>query len=147
MSQAALLSVAIYERLKNITTANGYHTNITQVYGVQQNKPDSAKPPYILMRIGEDRLTKRLGDKSQRAASYAIEGVLGRIATLGDLQKLHHDILKALCFGAVPLINQQRSEWLGEESAEFDPPESSGAPGSTVHSVVCTLEINYIENY
>lgn len=120
--------------------------DIAPVYGARTIKPDRIQPPYILLRIGEDELKRKNSKTLIRLAHYEIEGVLARSASLQDLQQLHHDILTALVM-ALPLISPQPAEWLDSESTEYEPRDGSGAPGSTVRSLIVSLAINYIEPY
>lgn len=143
MTRATDLSEAILARLAGISVANGFHIDIQSVYGFGERKPDRAQPPYLLVRIGADEVVKRSCNTAQRLATYSIEGVLSRAASLQDLQRLHHDILRSLGMGQLPIVNRQRAEWLADESVEFDPEQN----GSTTRTMVCTLQINYLEEY
>lgn len=143
MTRATDLSEAILARLAAISVASGFHTDIQSVYGFGERKPDRAQPPYLLVRIGEDVSLKRSCNTAQRLATYIIEGVLSRSASLADLQRLHHDILLSMGAGQLPIVSRQRAEWLAEESVEFDPEQN----GSTTRTLLCTLQINYLEEY
>ncbi|NHN78567.1 hypothetical protein HA520_14985 [Azotobacter chroococcum] len=143
MTRATDLSEAILARLAAISVANGFHTDIQSVYGFGERKPDRALPPYLLVRIDADEAIKRSCNTAQRMATYSIEGVLSRAAGLQDLQRLHHDILRSLGMGQMPIVSRQRAEWLAEESVEFDPDQN----GSTARTLICTLQIHYLEEY
>ena len=143
MTRATELSEALEQRLEAIKQAAGFHTEVAGVYGFGKNKPDKAPLPFLLMRItGDDKEDERAG-KFLRAATYQIEGVLPRTATLQDLQQLHHDIIKTIGADPLPMIRPLASGWLSEESTEYDPDND----GSTYRSVVVTVTLRYVETY
>lgn len=143
MSKATDLSQAIETRLGAIKQAAGFNTEIMGVYGFGQNKPDKAPLPCIMVRVAEDVKESEVGNKWQRSATYQIQGVFPRTATLQDLQRLHHDIIKTIGADPLPMLRPLASGWQFEESAEFDP-ESEG---STFRNVVVSLTMRYIETY
>lgn len=143
MTKATELSEAILARLEAITPDNGYHTAVARVYGFGETKPDAAPKPYILARIASDDLEKAVGTKGSRAVTYQLEGVMPRSASLQDLQRLHHDILKTLGVDTLPGVRPLESGWLFEESAEFDPDQN----GSTSRTVISTVTLRYVETY
>ena len=141
MTRATDLSEAINARLAAITPADGYSTAVAAVYGFGDVKPDKAPLPCVLVRISSDEMGRAIGSKVSRTATYEIEGVMSRSASLQDLQRLHHDIIKTLGADTLPGVRPLDSGWLFEESAEFDP-----EPGGTLRSVVSTVTIQYIES-
>lgn len=143
MTSATDLSEAVEVRLDAIKTAGGYHTEVARVYGFGEKKPDKAPMPYILARIQSDELEKAVGTKGSRIIVYQFEGVLPRTASLQDLQRLHHDILKTLGVETLPNVRPLPNGWMFEESAEFDPDTN----GETLRTVVSTVTLRYVETY
>lgn len=143
MSNAALLTDQVKAALQQISTANGYSTNLTGIYLFGENKPDSVPPPYLLVRVAADELQDFKGTSALRLATYEIEGVMSRAGTLQDLQRLHHDVIKALGLGKLPTARPINTAWPFEESAEFEPDQG----GSTTRRVTSTVTLRYAEKY
>lgn len=143
MSKAALLTDQVKAALQQISTANGYNTNLTGIYLFGESKPDSVAPPYLLVRVASDELQDFKGTSALRLATYEIEGVMSRAGTLQDLQRLHHDVLKALGLGKVPTARPMNTGWPFEESAEFEPDQG----GSTTRRVTSSVTLRYAEQY
>ena len=143
MSNAALLTDQVKAALQQISTANGYNTNLTGIYLFGESKPDSVAPPYLLVRVASDELQDFKGTSALRLATYEIEGVMSRAGTLQDLQRLHHDVLKALGLGKVPTARPMNTSWPFEESAEFEPDQG----GSTTRRVTSSVTLRYAEQY
>lgn len=143
MSNAALLTDQVKTALQQISTANGYNTNLTGIYLFGESKPDSVAPPYLLVRVASDELQDFKGTSALRLATYEIEGVMSRAGTLQDLQRLHHDVLKALGLGKVPTARPMNTGWPFEESAEFEPDQG----GSTTRRVTSSVTLRYAEQY
>ena len=143
MSNAALLTDQVKAALQQISTANGYNTNLTGIYLFGESKPDSVAPPYLLVRVASDELQDFKGTSALRLATYEIEGVMSRAGTLQDLQRLHHDVLKALGLGKVPTARPMNTGWPFEESAEFEPDQG----GSTTRRVTSSVTLRYAEQY
>lgn len=143
MSKATELSQAIETRLDAIKQAAGFNTELMGVYGFGENKPDNAPLPCILVRVAEDVKESEVGNKWMRSVTYQIKGVFKRSASLQDLQRLHHDIIKTIGANPLPEVRPLASGWQFEESAEFDP-ESEG---STLRNLVVSLTMRYIETY
>lgn len=143
MSKAALLTDQVKAALQQISTANGYNTNLTGIYLFGESKPDSVAPPYLLVRVASDELQDFKGTSALRLATYEIEGVMSRAGTLQDLQRLHHDVLKALGLGKVPTARPMNTSWPFEESAEFEPDQG----GSTTRRVTSSVTLRYAEQY
>ena len=143
MSKAALLTDQVKAALEQISTANGYNTNLTGIYLFGESKPDSVAPPYLLVRVASDELQDFKGTSALRLATYEIEGVMSRAGTLQDLQRLHHDVLKALGLGKVQTARPMANGWPFEESAEFEPDQG----GSTTRRVTSSVTLRYAEQY
>ena len=143
MSKAALLTDQVKAALQQISTVNGYNTNLTGIYLFGESKPDSVAPPYLLVRVASDELQDFKGTSALRLATYEIEGVMSRAGTLQDLQRLHHDVLKALGLGKVPTARPMNTGWPFEESAEFEPDQG----GSTTRRVTSSVTLRYAEQY
>lgn len=143
MSNAALLTDQVKTALQQISTANGYNTNLTGIYLFGENKPDSVPPPYLLVRVASDEMIDFKGNDALRAVTYEIEGVISRAGTLQDLQKLHRDILKALGLGKLPGARPLANGWPYEESAEFEPDQG----GSATRRVTSSITLRYVEKY
>ncbi len=143
MSKGSDLSAAIEAKLSLIKAVNGYATDIAGVYGFSQPKKDGAPCPYLLVRVAEDSGSERSGSKVKRQAIYEVQGVFSRTATLQDLQRCNHDILRSLGYGDLPPGRELIQGEIVEESAEFDPDTS----GSTTRSVTSRLTIQYVEAY
>ena len=143
MSNAALLTDQVKTALQQISVANGYNTNLTGIYLFGESKPDSVAPPYLLVRVASDELQDFKGTSALRLATYEIEGVMSRAGTLQDLQRLHHDVLKALGLGKVPTARPMNTGWPFEESAEFEPDQG----GSTTRRVTSSVTLRYAEQY
>ncbi|UQY33593.1 hypothetical protein K8U54_17990 [Pseudomonas fulva] len=143
MSRAAELSTAIMERLSSIKPADGFNTQIDRVYGFGDVKPERAQPPYLLVRIAGDSLKEMAGTVASREVTYEIEGVLGRDASLQDLQHLHYDVLVTLGTGQLPHISPLKTGRPFEESAEFTPDVN----GSNARSFVSSVTLVYVERY
>lgn len=143
MTSAAQLSTAIEVRLGSIGPGTGFHTDIRAVYGFGKPKPDAAPFPCLLVRIASDVREGGVGSKILRAVTYQIEGVMARTASLQDLQRLHHDLIKAIGADPLPMVRALANGWLFEESAEFDPDND----GSTYRTVVSSITLRYIETY
>lgn len=143
MSKATELSEAIETRLDAIKQAAGFNTEIMGVYGFGQNKPDKAPLPCILVRVAEDVKESEVGNKWQRSATYQIQGVFPRTASLQDLQRLHHDIIRAIGADTLPMVRPLKNGWMMEESAEFDPETEGG----TYRNLVVSITLRYVETY
>lgn len=143
MSKSAALTDDVVRCLGEITQDNGYHTQIHGIYGAGQNKPDKAALPCIVIRIVEDESINRVGQTVQRSATYIVEAVFGRAASLQELQRCHRDILKSLGYGQVPQRRPLSPGWVGEESAEFDMAEDGGSH----RRVMAAISIQYVEQY
>lgn len=143
MTKGIDLTNAVAAQLATITTANGYATNIRAVYPFASVKPDSAPLPVILLRVESDEATgERAGRSVQRAATYEVEAVFPRTATLQDLQQCQHDILMALGYGEIPPARDLVPGEVVQEGSEFDPGE-----GSPTRKLISTLVIHYVEKY
>lgn len=143
MTRGIALTDAIAANLATITTANGYATNIRAVYPFATVKPDSAPLPVILLRMESDETTgERAGRSVQRAATYQLECVFPRTATIQDLQQCQHDILMSLGYGEIPPARDLVPGEVVQEGSEFDPGE-----GSPTRKLISTLVINYVEKY
>lgn len=142
MTKATDLSDAIETNLAMITPANGYATAITAVYGFGLAKKDTAPLPCLLVRVGEDTAEQPVGNTCKRHAQYEIEGIFPRSASLQDLQRCHHDILRALGYGSQLPARALRAGTIVEEVAEFDP-----EPESDKRRLVSTITIRYVETY
>lgn len=143
MSAGAELSAAVESCLEQIAPANGYETDARGVYGFGQSKPDKAPSPYLLVRIGEDQSIERVGAKVRRQVRYDVQGVFSRTASLQDMQRCHHDILRSLGYGELPPGRHLLRGEIIEESAEYDP----DTDGSLMRSVVASITIQYFEQY
>ena len=143
MSAGAALSAAVESRLEQIVPANSYETDVRGVYGFGQSKPDKAPTPFLLVRIGEDQSIERVGCKVRRQVRYDVQGVCSRTASLQDLQRCHHDILRSLGYGELPPGRKLLSGEIVEESAEYDP----DTDGSLMRSVLASITIQYFEQY
>ena len=143
MSNAALLTDQVKTALQQISTANGYSTNLNGIYVFGESKPDSVTPAYLLVRVASDELIDFKGNAALRGVTYEIEGVISRAGTLQDLQKLHRDILKALGLGKLPASRPLASGWPFEESAEFEPDQG----GSATRRVTSSVTLHYAEKY
>ena len=142
MSKAAELSSALEECLAQISTANGYHTALQGIYGFGKTKKDGDPLPCLLVRIADDTAEERAGPSAKRLATYQIEGVFPRSASLQDLQRCHHDILRALGYGH-PVANRALvAGAVVDDSAEFDP-----EPEGTLRRVITSLSLRYVEAY
>jgi hypothetical protein len=143
MTKGTELSEALEARLEAINPANGFYTDIAGVYGFGKNKPDQAPLPCLLVRVVSDDREEEKAGKVLRSATYQIEGVLPSTASLQDLQRLHHDILKTIGVDPLPMVRPMPSGWLFDESSEFDP----DSDGSSYRTVVVTVTLRYIETY
>lgn len=143
MTKGTDLSTAIESRLQEISQANGYATTIAGVYGFGERVRDNSATPYLLARVADDSIEKLVGTTAARVAQYQIEAVFPRTASLQDLQRCHHDILRTLGAGGTlpdrPLIPGKAFE----ESAEFDPDQN----GSSARRLISTITIRYVEQY
>lgn len=143
MSKAATLTDAIVTCLSEIAPDAGYHTQIMDVYGAGKHKPDKAALPCIVLRLEDDSGENSVGTTAKRTATYIIEAVFPRSASLQDLQRCHHDILKSLGFGQAPQRRPLSPGWVGEESVQFDLAEDGG---SHVRAIAA-ISIQYVEQY
>lgn len=143
MTKATDLTDALEACLEQITVANGFATTVAAVYGFGKAKPDSAPTPCLLVRIAEDATESNVGKKCKRHVQYEVEGILARSATLQDLQRLHHDVLRAIGFGDILPARLLVPGEAIEESAEFD----TGSDGSTGRRVISRIALRYIETY
>lgn len=143
MSRGAELSVAIEAALALIHPDNGFVTDIKNVYGFSEAKPDKAPLPCLLVRISDDELVEFSAGKAKRNVVYEVHGIMSRAASLQDIQNLHHDILVALGQGQLPGSRPVKAGWPFEESAEFDP----GVDGVAQRSVISSVTFAYVETY
>ena len=143
MTRATDLSDAIEQSLEQITLANGFATDINAVYGFCKAKPDNAPLPCLVVSIGEDTIDGNVGKVCKRQVEYKIDGVFNRAASLQDLQRCHHDILRALGYGDLLPSRALSPGEVVEESAEFDP----DTDGSNLRRVSSSITIKYIEKY
>ena len=143
MSRSTELSTALEQRLEAISQAAGYSTEVAGVYGFGKAKPDKAPLPCLLVRVAEDVKEDQVGDKWLRAATYQVQGVFPRTATLQDLQRLHHDIIRSIGADPLPMVRPLANGWLMEESAEFDPETE----GSAYRNLMVSITLRYVETY
>lgn len=143
MSAGAELSAAIESCLQQICPANGYATDIRGVYGFGQRRPDTAPAPYLVVRVGEDQSVQRVGPKLRRQAVYEVQAFFGRSATLQDMQRCHHDILRSFGYGEIPPERTLQKGDIKEESVEYDP----DSDGSNLRTLIARITIEYIETY
>lgn len=143
MSRAAELSGTIEVCLGEISPSAGYHTEVRGVYGVGKVKPDKAGLPCIVVHLAEDEGSDRVGPTVKRVATYQIEAVFPRTATLQDMQLAHHDILRSLGYGQNLPDRPLKPGWIGEEAAEFDLAEDGGGH----RRAIATISIQYVEQY
>ena len=143
MTRASELADAIEAQLNKIRTADGFHHDIDRVYGFGQRKPDNVAPPFILIRILEDRTDETAGNAANRVVDYEIEGVMSRSSELRDLQLLHHDIMRSLGLGQFTHIRPIKPGFPFEESTEFEPDRD----GQPVRRLISTVTFRYVEKY
>lgn len=143
MTRATELSDALEQRLEAIKQAAGFHTELVGVYGFTKVKPDKAPLPCLLVQVTSDDPVEVAGNKISRSATYQIQGVLARSASLQDLQCLQHDIIKTIGADPLPGVRPLKSGWLFEESTEFDPEND----GSSYRTVVVSVTLRYVETY
>jgi len=143
MTRATDLTDGVERALGEISPAAGYQTEISAVYGVAEVKPDKAALPCVVVRINSDEGAQRVGQTVKRMVEYEIEAVFSRSAALQELQRCHHDILKALGYGQDLPARPLKPGWVGEESAQFD----LAPDGGTHRSVTVTVSLDYIEKY
>jgi hypothetical protein len=143
MTKATELSEALEVCLGQIRPGNGYATDIKAVYGFGEVKKDAAPLPCLLVIVTEDQSVERAGSRVKRTASYEVQGIFSRSASLQDLQRCHHDILLSLGFGDLPPGRALLQGEIVEETAEFEP----GIGGSSTRAVISRLVIRYIETY
>lgn len=143
MTRATELNAALLLCLGGINPAAGFSTDLRGIYGFGEAMKDTAPLPCLLVTVTEDQSGERSGNKVKRTASYEVQGVFNRSASLHDLQRCHHDILRSLGYGLLPPGRALLQGEIVEEAAEFD----SGAPGSGAHTVVSRLVIQYVETY
>lgn len=143
MTKATELSAAMAAALSAITPANGYATDVRGVYGFDEIKKDNAPLPCLLVRVIEDSAVSGSGRACKRLAQYEIEAVFSRSAALQDLQRCHHDILRALIYSDLLPTLAPLAASATEGAAEFDPDRD----GSTLRTMTCTLGLHYIEIY
>lgn len=143
MTRATDLTDAIEQCLMQISPSLGFATDIKGVYGFDKAKPDSAPMPCLLVRIGDDSTDGSVGKVCKRLAQYQVEAVFQRSASLQDMQRCHHDILRALGYGDLLPTRALQPGDVVEESAEFDP----GGGGTTSRRLISSITIKYIEKY
>lgn len=143
MSKSAELTDAIIGCLEDIIPDNGYHTALKGVYATGRTKPDKAPVPCLVVRIAEDEGSDRVGPTVKRSVTYIVECLFSRSATLQDMQRGHHDILRALGYGEVPQRRPLSQGWVGEEAVEFDMAEDGGS----YRRAIATISIQYVEKY
>lgn len=143
MTRATDLSDAIEQSLEQITPANGFATDIKAVYGFGKAKPDNAPLPCLVVSIGEDTIDGNVGKVCKRQVEYKIDGVFNRAASLQELQRCHHDILRSLGYGDLLPSRVLNPGEVIEESAEFDP----DTDGSNLRRVSSSITIKYVEKY
>lgn len=143
MTKATDLSAALEQRLQTIDTSTGYATNLQAVYGFGERVRDGAATPYLLVRLARDEVEQRAGRAVARIAQYEIEGVFARTASLQDLQRCQHDILRALGAGEILPDRPLKPGEPIEEAVEYDP-EQNGSPH---RRFISTLSIRYVEQY
>jgi hypothetical protein len=143
MTKATDLSEALAACLGQISPGNGYASDIKAVYGFGEVKKDTAPLPCLLVTVTEDQAAERVGSRVKRTASYEVQGIFSRSASLQDLQRCHHDILLSLGYGDLPPGRELLQGEIVEEAAEFDP----GIGGSNTRAVISRLVIRYIETY
>lgn len=140
MTVATELTRAIEARLQGIAPVNGYKTSLTGVF-LLKAVDDKQPAPYALLRISDDQTLEKLPRTAKRIASYEIEGVFPRSATLIEMQLFHDDVLRAI-------------GWAG---GEFDRPlpgqckqdtvEYPNDPAAPQRKVIVTLDVEYVEKY
>ncbi len=143
MTKGAELTEALETCLRNIAQVNGYLTDIKGVYGFAETKPDKAPLPCLLVTLESDDLDEMVGTTALRHAQYQICGVFPRNATLQDMQRCHHDILRSIGLGQLLPIRELKPGEGFEEGAVYE----SGKDGSTQRQVISTLSVRYVERY
>lgn len=140
MTVATELTRAIEARLQGIAPVNGYKTDLKAV-SLLKAVDDKQPVPYALLRISDDQTLEKQLRTARRQATFEIEGVFPRAATLTEMQLFHDDVLRAL-------------GWAG---GEFDRPlpgqckqdsvEYLNEPGATARKVIVTVDVEYVEKY
>lgn len=143
MTRGTELTAAVGVCLAEIAVANGYHTDIAQVYPGASGKPDKAPLPCILWRLNTDVLQERTGGTSKRVAAYQIEAYFSRTASDEEVQLCHHDILKAFGFDQAVPRKKLGPGVVQEEQATYQPAQE----GSTYKGLVCEIAVQYVEKY
>ncbi|AQZ96557.1 hypothetical protein ACFSB1_10720 [Halopseudomonas phragmitis] len=143
MSEGANLTDAIVQCLGEISPANGFHTDIKAVYGPLESKPDKAPLPCLLVSLPDDGMEEMVGPTVKRLATYVVEAQFSRVASLQDMQRCHHDILRALGYGQYQPERPLKPGAVEEESVEYD----QALDGATQRAAKCRLQVRYIEHY
>lgn len=143
MSRATEIGSQLQECLRGITHANGYTTDLRQVYGPTQKVRDKPAMPYVLVRPTLDVRTGAVSWQATRQRTFEIEVVFSRVATEADLDSAHVDILRALGFGQD--LYERRFPGLIEDEDSAEPRFAS--EGETTHSLTITIGVSYVENY
>lgn len=140
MTKATELTRAIESRLQGIAPANGYHTALNGVF-LRKAPDDKQATPFALLRIADDQSLERSPMTARRNATFEIEGVLPRSATLIEMQQFHADVLKALGW-AGGVFDRPIPGECKQDSAEFP-----NDPTADRSRVIVTVDVEYVEKY
>ncbi|MNZ32168.1 hypothetical protein D3C78_494900 [compost metagenome] len=143
MSVASGVSIALKACMAEIKPANGFTTDLKQVYGPTERVRDKAPMPYALVRPASDVRTGAASFQATRQRTYEIEVVFSRGATESDLDAVHVDVLRALGFGLD--LYERKFPGLIEDEDSAEPRFAS--EGETTHSITITIGVLYVEHY
>lgn len=143
MSRASTIGTALIACLSEIKPANGFTTDLKQVYGPTERVRDKAPMPLALVRPVSDVRTGAASFQATRQRTYEIEVIFPRSAAEADLDAAHIDILRALGFGQD--LYERKFPGLIEDEDSAEPRFAS--EGESTHSITITIGVNYVENY
>lgn len=144
-SQANRILTVLLDRLRAVSTANGYGTDLQGVYRGHEalNLPDSAPHPFLVVQRLRAREEKRVGTRSKQRCEVLIYGEVGAAADEEEaLEQLRLDVLRALNpAGEEPWL-PDCSVTVDLKDAVFAPPEE----GSEVAAFSQYLDLIYVED-
>jgi hypothetical protein len=142
-TKASAFTAELSACLQLINPANGYLTDLAQVYTPENRVPDGAAMPYALIRPVADARTGQATYEATRLRTYEIELVFSKVEGEQALCSAHVDVLRALGFGQD--LPARKFPGLLDEPDEVE--FRWGQKGETTNSITITLGVTYVERY
>lgn len=144
MSKASEITRQVKERLEQIGTDRGYSMDVKAVFTGSDNGKEKQAPPYLVLRVLQDRRTSTAGTQATRLRTYQIEVVFNSSAEDSLLDDAGVDILRALGFGQDDWDERLPGLVDDEDTMEYT---YRAAQGVATRSLFVAVGVTYAETY